>query len=178
MKNNLLHNRLSIFNIFMYLLFLLVFFTSCSTANIKRESVKLYTFISYSYDLPKSKELIDKTPTYEVYFDLLEETRCIDISVVAQDRNGKRVRCAFILESLVDISRFPKKPFQPVYSEIAKNFDSNWRFQSNIFVCTDDTDPLKRLTKGNYRLKISAFSTNYYTFTIDIKSSVPVEFKK
>ncbi|MEJ5363396.1 MAG: hypothetical protein WHV26_15155 [Spirochaetota bacterium] len=151
---------------------------SCSTIPAEQQKLQVYSFSSNSLTLLKSKELIDKTPTYEVYFDLIEDARCIDISVIAQDKNGKRVRCAFILESLIDLSRFQKKPLQPVYSEIAKNFDINWRFQSNIFVCTDDTDPLKRLTKGNYRLKISAFSNNYFTFTIDIKSSVPVEFRK
>ncbi|MEW6526801.1 MAG: hypothetical protein AB1444_09065 [Spirochaetota bacterium] len=161
-----------------YYIIVILFITSCSTVTNTQQKSHVYSFISDTVTLPKSKELIDKTPTYEIYFDLLEDTRCIDITVIAQDKNGKRVRCGFILESLVDVSHFPKKPLQPVYAEIAKNFDINWRFQSNIFVCTDDTDPLKRLIKGNYRLKISAFTNNFYTFTVDIKSSVPVEFRK
>ncbi len=167
----------SVYIIFICLLILFLTI-SCSTIPTVQQKSQIYSFSSNSLALPKSKDLIDKTPTYEVYFDLLEDTRCIDISVIAQNRNGKRVRCAFILESRIDLSRFQKKPLQPVYSEMAKNFDINWRFQSNIFVCTDDTDPLKRLAKGNYRLKISSFSNNYYIFTINIKSPVAVEFRK
>lgn len=151
---------------------------SCSTTPTVQQKSQVYSFSADTLTLPKSKELIDKTATYEIYFDLLENAQCINISVIAQDKNGKRVRCGFILESLVDVSKFPKRPVQPVYTEIAKNFDINWRFQSNIYVCSDENDPLKRLIKGNYRLKISAFSNNFFTFTVDIKSTVPVEFKK
>lgn len=153
-------------------------FISCSTIQTAQQKTQLYSTTSDTLTLPKSKERIDKTPTYELFFELLDNTRCLDISVIAQDRNGKRFRCAFILEALVDTSLYPVKPLKPIYTEFARNFDINWRFQSNIFICSDENDPLKRLTKGNYRLKISAFSNNYYTFTIDIKSSVPVEFRK
>lgn len=159
------------------LLFLLLT-TSCSTVPTTQQQSQVYSFAGDTLTLTRSKELIDKTPTYEVYFDLPENAQCIDISVIAQDKNGKRVRCGFILESLVDVSKFPKRPVQSVYTEIARNFDINWRFQSNIYVCSDENDPLKRLNKGNYRLKISAFSNNFFTFTVDIKSAVPVEFRK
>lgn len=152
--------------------------TSCSTVPTVQQQSQVYSFAGDTLTLTRSKELIDKTPTYEIYFYLPENAQCIDISVIAQDKNGKRVRCGFILESLVDVSKFTKRPVQSVYTEIARNFDINWRFQSNIYVCSDEYDPLKRLNKGSYRLKISAFSNNFFTFTVDIKSSVPVEFRK
>ncbi len=151
---------------------------SCAAVRTSEKKTSVYSFTADTLTLSKSKELIDKTPTYELYFDLMDNAQCIDITVIAQDRNGKRVRCAFILESLVDMSRFQKKPLQPVYTELAKNYDINWRFQSNIQFCNDNNDPLKRLIKGNYRLKLSAFTNNFYTFTVDIKSQVPVEFRK
>jgi len=153
-------------------------FFSCTSSIIKKETTQEYLFTAQSTTLTKSKDRIDNTATYEAYFELADNTRCIEISVIAIDPYNKRVRCGYILESEVDTSRFPKKPLQPVFTEIAKNFDVNWRFQSNIVFCSDQTDPLKRLNKGNYRLKITAFSDKMFTFTIQIKSSVPVAFKK
>ncbi|MCX8124824.1 MAG: hypothetical protein N3F66_11790 [Spirochaetes bacterium] len=160
------------------ILFIISLVSSCSTVSNNQQKSQVYSFSADTLTLPKSKDLIDKTPTYEVYFELIQNTQCLDITVIAQDKNGKRVRCGFILESFVDVSHFPKKPPKPVYTELAKNFDINWRFQSNINVCNDTNDPLKRLNKGSYRLKITAFSNNFYNFTIDITSAVPVEFQK
>jgi|GEM_PF-976174 len=165
------------FLILFYIIVISPFF-SCSSSVIKKETTQEYIFTAESNILAKSKERIDNTATYEVYFQLTDTTQCIEISVIAIDTYNKRVRCGYIFEAEVDTSRFPKKPVKPVYSEIAKNFDVNWRFQSNIVFCSDETDPLKRLNKGNYRLKITAFSDKMFTFTIQIKSSVPVAFKK
>jgi len=171
-----LHNSIA----FLMLLFVIIItsFISCTSSVIKKETTQEYSFTAQSTTLTKSKDRIDNTATYEAYFELADNTRCIEISVIAIDQYNKRVRCGYILESEVDTSRFPKKPLQPVFTEIAKNFDVNWRFQSNIVFCSDQTDPLKRLNKGNYRLKITAFSDKMFTFTIQIKSSVPVAFKK
>ena len=151
-------------------------FLNCSTITTNEHTIKTYSITVNTLLLPKSKELIDKTPTYELYFNLAENTQCIDVTVIAEDKNEKRVRCAFILESKVDLSYYTSKPLKPVYTEIARNYDFNWRMQTTVNVCTSATDPLKKLNKGSYRLRISAFSGNYFTFTIDISSPVPVEF--
>lgn len=155
----------------------LLILLSCSTATMTGDSnAKTYTFTAHSSQLPKSRERIDQSTTYELYFTIFENVRCIELSVTAQDKNGKRVRSAYVLELLIDLSRFPKQPAQPIYTEIAKNFDSNWRFQNKITMCSDMKDPLRRLSTGTYRLRITPFSNNFYNFTVDINSPVPIEF--
>lgn len=155
-----------------------VFALSCTSVTIQKEKTNSYTFTALSSTLEKSNDRIDNTATYTVPFELSDNTQCIEIMVIATDTAGKRVRCGFILESEVDTSRFPKKPANPVYTTLAKNFDVNWRFQSNIIFCSDETDPLKRLNKGNYRLRISAFSDKLFTFEIQIKTQAALQFKK
>lgn len=155
-----------------------VFTLSCTSVTIEKEKTNNYTFTALSSTLEKSNDSIDNTATYTVPFELAENAQCMEITVIATDTAGKRVRCGFILESEVDTSRFPKKPVKPVYTVLAKNFDINWRFQSNIVFCSDKTDPLKRLNKGNYRLRISAFSDKPFTFEIQIKTQAALQFKK
>ena len=160
-----------------HLLFCLTVYISCSTGvATHHDKTKIFTFSSDTVKLTKSKELIDNTPTYELLFALSENAQCVELSVSAQDRNGRKVRCAYIVESLVDVSRYVKKPAKPIYAELAKNFDINWRFQSTISICNDEIDPLKRLNKGNYRLRISAFSNDFYIFTVGITSPVEILF--
>lgn len=152
-------------------------FVSClSVPSSQHDKMKTFTFSSDTVKLTKSKELIDNTTTYELLFALSENAQCVELSVSTQDRNGRKVRCAYIVESLVDVSKYAKKPAKPIYAEIAKNFDINWRFQSKISICNDKTDPLKRLNKGNYRLRISAFTNDFYIFTVDITSPVEILF--
>ena len=167
--------RMLLLLIFIYILLLYTF--GCSSPLMKKDSNQLYTLTIESNTLTKSKDRIDNTPTYEIYFQLSGITRCIEISIIATNTNNKRVRCGYILEAEIDISRFPKKPLQPIYTQLAKNFDSDWRFQSNIFFCSNEADPLKRLNPGNYRLRITAFSDKKHTFTIQIKSSASIKFK-
>jgi len=166
--------RLLLFNVFI----IIALIVSCSSEpiNKKYSTSKTYSFTSNTVNLPKSNERIDNTSTYEFFFNLTGQTHCIDISIITQDKNGKRVRCAFIVEYLVNVLQYPTKPKEPLYTEIARNFDINWRMQTKVNICTNTADPLKRLNKGSYRLRVSAFSDDYFTFTVDITSPVAVEF--
>ncbi|MGQ9844117.1 MAG: hypothetical protein ACUVRK_11210 [Spirochaetota bacterium] len=144
--------------------------------NMPQYTYQHYTISTTTKTLLKSKSLIDRTTTYELLLELTEDTPCIELMVIATDAYNKRVRCAFILDKAIDTSKYPGMAKQQVYSEIARNFDANWRFQSKITACTNRNDPLKRITKGVYRLRISAFSITYYQFDIDISSNVPIAF--
>lgn len=150
---------------------------SCSLPQkMSQNTYQHYTISATTKTLVKSKALIDRTATYELLLELAEDTPCIELMVIATDANNKRVRCAIILDKVIDTSKYPGMPKQQVYSEIAKNFDSNWRFQSKITACTNHNDPLVRITKGVYRLRISAFSNTYHVFDVDIQSQVPIKF--
>lgn len=138
------------------------------------EYQKAYSYSTSTTYATKSNELIDNSTTYQVFFNLDKTAQCIDVSVIAQEQNKKRVRCAFIVEYMVDTSSFLNKPSKPVYTELSRNFDINWRFLNVVTICSDKTDPLKRLKPGSYRIRFTAFRNNYYDFIIEIKSAVPV----
>ncbi len=124
-----------------------------------------------------SKEKIDNHPSYEAYFTLEKDEECIKITVLAKNTAvisayvDPTVRASFVLEKAIDVSRFNPRGGRIVYAEIGRNFDASWKSERETVVCSVKDDPLKKLTPGPYRIRLSVFQAKEFGFSIAIATN-------
>lgn len=157
----------------------LIMLTACGAATQTRErdyAFKTYIRGTSSKEL-LSKEKIDNRPSYEAFFSLEKPEECIRITVSAKNSSiqsaytDPSVRACFIVEKAVDVSRFNLRTGGTVYVEMGRNYDINWKPERETVVCTAKDDPLKKLTPGPYRIRITAFEAPDFSFSIAIASN-------
>jgi hypothetical protein len=146
----------------------------CGTGGNIVKFVHESAFSSKTRDLIKSNDRIDREKTWQVFFLLVKPEDCIKIIFKSSlpDTTGKTapVKTFFIVEKIIDISRFNKKG-GVMYSEIGRNFDSSWSEAGEIMLCSSKTDPIKILSKAAYRIRFTALTAENFTFEVTVKSN-------
>ncbi len=164
------------------LLFFLIFFCQC-----KSGSVTFYNRSSFKGTTGKeikSRDIIDKDNTYEVYFILEEKEECIKISISSKIYDEivgreKLLKTFFVVEKAVDISRFKdSKRKKILFSELGRNFDYSWNREREIVICSSQIDPIKKLNRDIYRIRFTTFRNKEYNYEINIFLNSKVDFKK
>ncbi len=124
-----------------------------------------------------SKEKIDNRPSYEVFFTLEKPEECIRITVSAKNSAVQSkymdpsVRASFVVEKALDISAFNLRTGTTIYVELGRNYDINWKSERETVVCSAKDSPLRKLTPGLYRIRITAFEARDFSFSIAIASN-------
>lgn len=152
---------------------------ACGAATQTRE--RDYAFKAYirgsSSKENLSMEKIDGHPSYESHFTLEKVEECVKITIIARNTAlisayvDPTVRAYFVLEKAVDVSRFNPRAGRIVYTEIARNFDINWKSERDTVVCSRTEDPLKKLTPGAYRIRLCVFDAREFGFSIAIATN-------
>lgn len=130
----------------------------------------------------QSREKIDKENTYEKYFIIKNNEKCIKIiitSTIIDDvfKREKKVKTYYIVEKAVNVSRFRDAGGKRyIFSELGRNFDANWNIKKDALICSSDTDPIKKLDKNIYRIRFTTFSKEDSNFKIELSSDNAIDF--
>lgn len=131
-----------------------------------------------SNDLAKSIPL-DRFDTREIYLILDKPETCIRID--AQGYIPKesiaggehQLSLYWILER-----QLPGKDKSFQYTEISRNFDSDWKASTSTTFCSRENMPIERLVPGTYRLRMTLFRKENCRFSLTVYSNVTVTIKK
>ncbi len=147
-------------------------------ANITRN-----TFTGGSAGEIGSGEKIDQWKTFEIFFLFKNNEDCIKINITSEmfeeiENKKKLIKTYFIIEKAIDVSKF-NSDSNILYSEISRNYDSNWTAKQEIEICSSDSDPIKRLNKGDlFRIRFTTFRDDNYKYIINIYSKNPVNISE
>jgi len=127
----------------------------------------------------KSMDSIDGSLTYQVFFSIKKKEQCIKTSVLSdiKDDTTHPLRTAYIVEKIINVTPFTTSKNRKLeYSSLARNYSSNWDISREIRICGNNTDPIKTLSPGWYRIRFSAFTERAYSTTITIHSNNGIRF--
>jgi hypothetical protein len=159
--------------------------SGCGSAKGLRVYTHRNNISGESVNLEYASDNIDTEKAYEIYFRLKKPVDCIKLNIIAKyipDRfSGKKehILTFFVLDQLIDISRFndPRKKYET--SEIGRNFDSAWNRRRDLEICTGTGYPLLKLDdKTIYRLRFTTFRKVVFLYRIDIHADTKVIFIK
>ncbi|MBN2158312.1 MAG: hypothetical protein JW807_02875 [Spirochaetes bacterium] len=146
--------------------------------SFKQSSV---TTVSIENAVP-CRDMIDRYTTYMVYFRLEKPVDALSVSVTAEyvaDITGakKSRKTYFIVEKIVDMSRFKNRNLKDLHAEIGRNYDADWNRGKELTLISNDTEPFKSLdADSTYRIRFTAFALENFEFTITVNADCAVTF--
>lgn len=167
---------------FILTIILPLFLFQCKSAGISPASYK-YKMIynGASAKSIQSIEKIEKEKTYIINFTIEKPEECIEAKITAKkgDYNAGRENIFFIIEKALDLRKFKNIDNIEFFSELDRNYNSNWELKSEIEICSSGTDPIKKLDPGKYRIRFSSLDNIDFDFEVSIQTdSAPVLFDK
>jgi len=157
----------------------------CACASLSRPGEYRHknTRTGSSEESEKAEPKIAGDSTYQVFFNLRKEEKCVKIVFASRIRETtlkktfiRDVNTYFIIEKIVDIDRF-KTDSKTIFYEIGRNFDLRWNISNTMVICTDDADPYRKLDAGLYRIRFSSLRAPSFIYVLDIYSNnEPVTF--
>jgi hypothetical protein len=127
-------------------------------------------------------DTIDRYATMVAYFRLGNPVDEISISIsaeyVADITGAKKIKKTyFIVEKIVDMSKYKYRDMKYLYAEIGRNFDADWNREKDIVIVSNKTVPFKNLDeKSIYRIRYTTFSTEATDYVITIGANCEVTF--
>ncbi len=126
-----------------------------------------------------SNEKIDGSPTYEVFFTLEKPVDCMTINIESASLQKtfpvQKIpkTTYFIIEKKLNMPQYKTK-LDNTYTQIGRNFNSEWELYSPVKICSNPGDPLSTINESEYRIRFSAFEKAelYYIITITCESKV------
>jgi hypothetical protein len=83
------------------------------------------------------------------------------------------------VEKVIDVTPFTRSGERKLeYSEMGRNYDTNWKIDSDIRICSKSTDPIHTLGPGWYRIRFSTFTDLTCVTAITIYSNYGVQFSQ
>ena len=165
-----------------FLLFFIINILNCSSGQQFREYDNIITKEIPVNNGKLSSQSIEKEKTFEITLKLKEPTDCIKIAIASKyysdtlPQKEKTAKTYFIIERRIDLSQFRVRRKKKFYSEIAKNYNTQWKYKQYITVCSSENEPLKKLRKDSpYRIRFTTLSKKQCWFTIKIHSDVEIE---
>jgi len=164
------------------LVFILLLYTGCS-----RSARDIYRFSNshkgQSTQLTLSKDLIDSGRTYELYFRLEKEVRCIEVnlvcSVLKNQFTGERmmISSCYLVERVIDIRSFSKIKADYMFSEIGRNYDENWNCNRTTRICSSRKDPIRTFSPDSlYRIRLTSFNSADFDYRLMVKADTRIKF--
>jgi hypothetical protein len=130
----------------------------------------------------QTNDTIDRYATMVAYFRLGNPVDEISVSITAEyvaDITGakKIKKTYFIVEKIVNMSKYKYRDMKYLYAEIGRNFDADWNREKDLVLLSDKTVPFKALDeKSIYRIRYTTFSTEETDYTITIGANCEVTF--
>jgi len=129
----------------------------------------------------KSPDSIDRAITYEIYFRPEKPLRCMMIGLTAayndQGLSGKSkpLRIFFMVDRLIDVTRYGKTENRFVHTEMAKNYNNDWEQTKEITLCSRDNDPMMQIENNSrYRVRFTSFTSEKFDYILTFKSDVKI----
>ena len=155
-------------------------FQACTTMQ-KSEATDEQTMTGMVSSQQISNERIDRAEAYEMYFKPEKPVSCMKISLSARypdqgiSPKYRTLKIYFIVERMVDIAKYGKNLGRYNYYELAKNYDKNWEYSSEVTICSKENDPLEKIEPDAlYRIRFTSFSTEKFEYNITFKSGVKI----
>lgn len=163
---------------FIYLLSISIIIISCSTVQ-KTSNYNFYnTTTLNSSILPKHNYHFKKYPSIYYYFYLQNPAEEIKITVSSKFttndyKNGVNANPFFIVEkiTIMDKNKYNKKQ----YTVLGKNYSSEWLTSNSIIIRNNPISPADMLSKGLYRIVITAFNNSEFTSEVKIECNQQFE---
>jgi hypothetical protein len=161
----------------------LLFYLACATVT-QQTLFKYDNAVENSVSLKTlSPQKIDGAATHEIYFKLETPVRCILVSVASAYRetglkkNIKNVNAYFVVEKLMDVSKFNDVKGRYIPSIIGKNFDAAWERKQEVSICSDEGDPIKILdSKSIYKIRFTTFTDYNVEYAVNIRADCKISF--
>jgi hypothetical protein len=153
-------------NIFLTLLALIWLpISGCSTSQIiDKENYqfrKTTTYTASLSQLQRSTTTIDRGKTRQLFFIITKREKCIKLFLKSQHVSSKKntpLMTYYIVEKVLDTNVFRNAP-QYTFSKLYQNYDDNWRTKQEGFICSQQTDPIRQLKPGIYRILLTTFQS-------------------
>lgn len=161
----------------------LIALCACSTLSRPGEYRHKVVRSGSSDESTLAEQKIAEGATYQVFFSLRKEEKCLKIAFSSRIREAtlkktfqSDVNTYFIIEKSVDIERF-KDEKKTIFYEIGRNFDLRWNLSNTMVTCSDSADPLRKLDTGLYRIRFSSLKAPSFEYVLEIYSNNgPVSF--
>jgi len=168
-----------------FLLFIIMLGFSCSGTDLKKNNPngERYYYSDLSSNLNISSDKIDKGTTYELFFTLEKEVKCLTIDINATHipgtfpSEGIPKKTYFIVEKITDIDKY-KSGKSYTYTQLAQNFNREWETFNPLQVCSLENDPLSGITSSKYRIRFTVFDSQPLVFMATIFSFEKITFNK
>lgn len=155
---------------------------SCSSGKQIKQYKNRFAYKGDSGKSPVSKDLIDRGKTHETHILLKGESPCIKFSISGLNypdpftKKSKSIKTFYAVDRLVSIENFKKKN-RFVYSPQLVNFDKNWNSTNETELCGSSDDPIGKIRDGDiYRIRITTFRMDNYTFQIEVSADADFIF--
>jgi len=166
-------------NLTLLVLFMLLLI-NCKEA-VKNNSSNIQTYGNSTEYTLLSSEKIDSGRTFEVRFTLDKPAECMTIDIesvyVYKTFPMQRIpeRTFFIVEKKLN---FPglKIGKGKDYTQIGRNYNSDWEIYSPVKICSGRNDPLSQLDASEYRIRFTSFVKNHLYYIIKITCEAEAEF--
>ena len=167
------------------LLFIIMLSFSCSGTDLKKNNPngEKYAYSGLSSDLNIASDKIDKGTTYELFFTLGKEVKCLTIDINTTyitetfPSEGIPQKTYFIVEKIIDTEKYKSRE-NYTYTQLAQNFNKEWETFNPLQVCGLESDPLSGITSSKYRIRFTVFDTQPIVFMVDIFSFEKIIFNK
>ncbi len=154
----------------------------CATAHTRREyknkSEKSYP----SGEAMSADDPIDRYAAFAQHFKLEKDAETITVGITAEyvaDITGakKTKKTYFIVEKLIDMSRFANSPRKQMYAEIGRNYDADWNREKELTLTSSKSDHFRKLDAAStYRIRYTTFSGDPVDFTITIQADCAITY--
>lgn len=129
-----------------------------------------------SENMPISAEKIDKFETRILYFTISSKEVCVVLGIEGSVISGTILGGTKSVPVYCVIERNVGSDLKPEFTEIARNFNSDWESRQNLQICSQDDLPLLRLEHGLYRIRSTVFLKEAYSLKISLQAQNPVLF--
>ncbi len=169
-----------------YILIISLILINCSTTG-KKKKIYLYenSKSGNKFNTEKSDRPIDRGAAFEIYFTLEKPVDCIKIGISSDyisdtfTHEKKYIKTYFIVEQLIDLSKFPGAKSRFTFTEIGKNFNDTWSRKREITICIDPQNPLLKLDNNTiYRIRFTVFRYKNFNYKISIYADCRIKYLK
>lgn len=135
-----------------------------------------------SGDAKRAADPIDRYAAFVQHFRLEKDAEAITIGITAEyvaDITGtkKTKKTYFIVEKLIDMSRFTDRAGKQLYAEAGRNFDADWNREKELTLTSSKSEFFKKLDAAStYRIRFTTFSPDPVDFTITIDADCGTTF--
>ena len=153
---------------------------SCSPKNVDTDIKPLLEDTSFSLgSVEPSAELIEKSRSMQIYFDLNSDIDSISFKIILTSRisltKERNLMTYFVLDRGISAENLTGKRI--VFTEIYRNFDKDWNILKNEKIeFKNSIGPFHRLSKGIYRIRFINNDSSSQKLTIQTDKLKQIRF--